>query len=119
MSFACEFFSVSDAEEQRFELAYPAVNVQQEFQKMETWLWANPSRRKKKYKRFIVNWLSKTHGRLMEAEVKATVREVLQREQRHVDAMVGKYNPLALTPEQAERDKREIAEILKRHPDLA
>ena len=87
MSFACEFFSVSDAEEQKFELAYPAVNVQQEFQKMETWLWANPQRRKKKYQRFIVNWLAKCHGRLLEAETAATSREIMRHELERLKSM--------------------------------
>lgn len=90
MSFACEFFTVSDAEQERLEDAYPGVAVAVEFSKMSTWLWANPARRKKQYKRFIVNWLAKTHGRLLEAEVAATVRATIGREQQRCDAMVGR-----------------------------
>ena len=41
--------------------AYPAVNVEQELQKMRAWLESNPSRRKtrKGIDRFINNWLSR------------------------------------------------------------
>jgi len=44
--------------------AYPAVNVHQELAAMESWLDANPSRRKTKggIKRFINSWLSRAQN---------------------------------------------------------
>ena len=97
VSFACAFFNVSDAELDLFEQTYPGVPVEVELQKMNVWMWANPARRKKNTKRFICNWLSKTHGQLLAAQVSATTRELVRREQQRVDANVGKWDrPLAM-----------------------
>lgn len=60
-----------------------------ELKKMEGWLRANPERRKKRYMRFAFNWLAKVHGRLLEAEVAATVRATIGRQQERADASVG------------------------------
>jgi hypothetical protein len=38
---------------------FPAIDVMRELRKMEAWLYANPSKRKKKYVRFINGWLSR------------------------------------------------------------
>lgn len=38
--------------------AFPNADVLGELKKMSAWLDANPGKRKKQYKRFIVNWLS-------------------------------------------------------------
>lgn len=86
MSFACEYFNVSDAELNLFEETYPGVPVEVELQKAAVWLWANPNRPKKQMRRFITNWLAKTHGRLLEAQT----RELVRREQMRVDANVGR-----------------------------
>lgn len=40
--------------------AYPACDINLELHKMREWLLANPAKRKSNYRRFIVNWLSKT-----------------------------------------------------------
>jgi hypothetical protein len=90
MSFACEFFSVSDDDLRLYENAYPGVPIEVELQKMKVWLWANPHRRKKQIRRFICNWLAKCHGRLLEAQVSAETREYVRTEQRRVDANVGR-----------------------------
>ena len=44
--------------------AYPAVNVDQELMAMESWLDANPTRRKTKggMKRFVNSWLKKAQN---------------------------------------------------------
>lgn len=39
--------------------AYPACDIDRELAKMAAWLEANPEKRKKRYERFIVNWLSR------------------------------------------------------------
>lgn len=41
--------------------AYPRVKLGQEFVRMDIWLDANKRRRKKNYKRFIMNWLSRAN----------------------------------------------------------
>jgi len=43
--------------------AYPACEIDQELRKMREWLLANPDKKKKNYKRFIVNWLIKVQDR--------------------------------------------------------
>jgi len=43
--------------------AYPACDVRAELRKMKAWLLANPDKRKKNYKRFIINWLSRQQDR--------------------------------------------------------
>jgi len=87
MSFSCQWFEVSDADEARFTETYCGVPVRVELAKMETWLWANPARRKKNIRRFIVNWLGKCHKDLLAAEVGALVKEDMRRRQ----AMVGEF----------------------------
>lgn len=64
---------------EKWRYAYPGVDIEGELRKMEVWLEANPLRRKKNMKRFIVNWLAKTHGRLLEKEVEVMVREDIRR----------------------------------------
>lgn len=43
--------------------AYPACNVPLEIRQMAQWLLANPDKRKKNYRRFITNWLSRSQER--------------------------------------------------------
>lgn len=62
-----------------WEQAYPGVNVRQELVKMQVWLDANPLRVKKNVRRFIVNWLSRAHSRLLEKEVEVMVKEDIRR----------------------------------------
>jgi hypothetical protein len=87
VSFQCQFFCVTDAELDLFEQTYPGVPVEVELQKMSTWMWANPARRKKNTRRFICNWLSKTHLQLLQAQT----RELVRREQQRADASVGRF----------------------------
>lgn len=49
---------------------YPDMDVDQELAKMEAWLDANPSRMKKNFKRFAVNWLNRTQWQIIEAKMK-------------------------------------------------
>jgi|Deesub1362A_J573_1020465.scaffolds.fasta_scaffold00107_44 hypothetical protein len=42
---------------------FPAVNIQSELKKMGAWLVANPTRKKKNYKRFIYNWLARAQDK--------------------------------------------------------
>jgi hypothetical protein len=43
--------------------AYPACNVQIALNQMASWLLANPDKRKKNYRRFITNWLTRLQDR--------------------------------------------------------
>ena len=91
MSFTCKYFYVQGLQMVTYINTFPGVPVEIELQKMVAWLDANPERaaKKKNFNRFIVNWLSKCHGRLLEAQVSATTRELVRREQQRVDANVG------------------------------
>lgn len=42
---------------------YPACNINQELLKIKQWLLANPQKKKKNYRRFINNWLSRCQDR--------------------------------------------------------
>jgi hypothetical protein len=55
------------------------VNIEGEIVKMQVWLDANPLRMKKNIKRFIVNWLSRAHSRLLERELEVMVKEDIRR----------------------------------------
>lgn len=66
---------------------YSGVNVLQELAKMTAWLAANPKRGKKNYHRFAVNWLTRAHNQLLEAEVRENVRQQYVRR----EAQIGKY----------------------------
>jgi hypothetical protein len=77
--FECEYFRVSWEDFDKYNAAFAGVDVKGELKKMQVWLEANPARRKKNLKRFIVNWLAKTHGRLLEKEVEVLVKEDIRR----------------------------------------
>ena len=64
---------------EKLRLAFPGVDIEGEMRKMAVWLEANPARKKKNMDRFIVNWLSKTHGRLLEKELEVMLREDIRR----------------------------------------
>jgi hypothetical protein len=79
VGFDCDYFKVTWEEFDKYSAAYPAVNILVEMRKMVCWLDANPSRRPKKYQRFVVAWLSRSHARLLEAEVATMVKEDIRR----------------------------------------
>ena len=39
--------------------AFPALNIQQQIERAELWLNANPANRKSNYERFLLNWLTR------------------------------------------------------------
>ncbi len=43
--------------------AYPACDINLELSKMREWLLSNPDKKKKRYRRFIVGWLSRTQDK--------------------------------------------------------
>ena len=55
-----KFFNIKDKDIEGWKEAYPACDIASELKKMREWLLANPEKRKKNYRRFIVNWLIRT-----------------------------------------------------------
>ena len=53
------FVGISEDDRKNWTAAYPACNLEVELNKMAAWLVANPDKRKIRYARFIVNWLSR------------------------------------------------------------
>jgi hypothetical protein len=48
---------------EKWQKAYPAVDVLSELRRMETWASANPVNRKSNWQRFVVNWLTRAQDR--------------------------------------------------------
>jgi uncharacterized protein YdaU (DUF1376 family) len=55
------WIGIDDDQMSMWSTAYPNTNVEGELAKMSTWLDANPSKRKKQYKRFINAWLNRSN----------------------------------------------------------
>ena len=53
---------------------FPGVPVEVELKKADGWLSANPHRPKKRIKRFLFNWLSRSHERLLEVQLREQMR---------------------------------------------
>ena len=66
---------------ERWRKIYGSVNIERELWKMADWLDANPSRSKKNYKRFIVNWLSKAQREAEAIETREIVKADILRQQ--------------------------------------
>lgn len=54
-----KFFNITIEDKAGWLDAYQACDINQELSKMREWLLANPSKKKKNYRRFITNWLSR------------------------------------------------------------
>jgi uncharacterized protein YdaU (DUF1376 family) len=57
------FKNITDSDKSAWAAAYPAVNVETELLRMAEWLLSNPDKKKKQYRRFITNWLSRKQER--------------------------------------------------------
>jgi len=55
---AGEFLNITEKKMKFYKDKFPRIDVEGEIGKMEAWLMANTSKRKKNYERFIANWLS-------------------------------------------------------------
>jgi hypothetical protein len=62
--------NISELQIAHWRLIYKGIDVDAEIGKMEAWLDANPTRKKKNEKRFVVNWLNRTAMQLVEAQMK-------------------------------------------------
>ena len=57
------FKGITEADELRWQEAYPAVPIPPEIAKAAAWLHANPANRKKNNERFLVNWFARSQDR--------------------------------------------------------
>lgn len=57
------FTGIQDRDKNEWRETYPAVDVDLEILKAKEWLLANPEKRKKNYRRFLVNWFNRTQER--------------------------------------------------------
>ena len=58
-----EWKNIKDKDLIFWNTTYPACNIGAELNKMADWLISNPKKRKKNYRRFITNWLSRTQDK--------------------------------------------------------
>lgn len=59
LAFAGAYLKISQPQHERFAAAFPLLNIHPEYHRMDSWLAANPGRRKKNQHRFAHSWLSK------------------------------------------------------------
>ena len=52
--------NITEKDKELWREAYPACDIKLELAKMADWLLSNPDKKKKNYRRFITNWLSRT-----------------------------------------------------------
>ena len=74
-------YTPDDADVIQWEKAYPAINVYQELNAMESWLDANPTRRKtpKGIKRFVNSWLARAQDKGGSPHVKSKTHSIRNR----------------------------------------
>lgn len=58
-----EFIGISEKDMTKWAEAYPACDIGLEIKRAAQWLISNPAKRKKNYRRYITNWLSRTQER--------------------------------------------------------
>jgi len=80
--FTCKFFSVTEAEHERYTTAYLFSDIDRAYEKMVAWLYANPKKsHKKDWPRFVNNWLksddddAEMEAKNRKAKDRGTVRE--------------------------------------------
>lgn len=66
--FECEYFQVSELFHKKMARAYPKLDILGEYTQMDSWLEANPAKRKKAYPRFINSWLARTAEKKRKSE---------------------------------------------------
>jgi len=58
-----QVLEVSHEENAMLAESFPEVDRPSEYRSADAWLWANPRRRPKNYRRFLVNWFSRQKRR--------------------------------------------------------
>jgi hypothetical protein len=56
--FSGDFVKIPLKLHEKFKLAYPGVDLELEYRRMDLWIIANPNKQKKNYARYALNWLS-------------------------------------------------------------
>lgn len=51
---------ITDEDKKKWQVAYPAVDIDGEIKRAELWLVSNPKKRKKNVYRFLVNWFARS-----------------------------------------------------------
>lgn len=69
------FKNLSPAVMQRWEEAYPKLDVDAEISRAEAWYMSNPRKRKKNHEAFITNWLSRSLDRINAPPARAPSRK--------------------------------------------
>lgn len=71
ISFSAEHGFVNlNGKRELWKKAYPAVNIDQEILKAQSWLIANPKNKKKNYERFLINWFTRSQERAPRVQTK-------------------------------------------------
>ena len=75
--FTCKFFSITEAEHERYTTTYLFADIDRAYQDMSTWLYANPKKaHKKDWSRFVNRWLKSNDD---DAEMEAKNRTAKDR----------------------------------------
>lgn len=75
-----KFENIPKEKLEKWKETFPLVDVEAEIKKMEAWLTANPTRRKKNYEKFIVNWLLRAKGGKVERYIPISRSDVTAEE---------------------------------------
>ena len=83
-----EWENITPKDKADWEQAYPACDIDIELAQMREWLKANPDKRKKNYRRFITNWLSRSQekGGTKKRKKKSFIDMELERLQKEKEA---------------------------------
>jgi hypothetical protein len=94
-------FTVSQFIVEEWTWKYAPLNVEGELCHADEWLTANPKRKKKNIRRFLINWLNRSYAKVTTAQV-----------QSRMYARAG-------TTGHFKDYSQECADVLKKYPDLA
>jgi hypothetical protein len=56
-------FLISEESKTKWQEAYPAIDIEQEIKKAETWIEANPRNKKSNWNRFLINWFGRAQDK--------------------------------------------------------
>jgi len=83
-----EWENITPKDIERWKEAYPACDIDIELAQMREWLLSNPDKKKKNYRRFITNWLSRSQekGGTKKRKKKSFIDMELERLQKEKEA---------------------------------
>lgn len=77
-----KFLNIKEKDIEGWKKAYPACEIEMELEQMKQWLLSNPDKKKKLYRRFITNWLSRSQDRGGSIRVSGHIRPMTRKEER-------------------------------------